>query len=109
MQENLYPIMSKSDVFVMTSRWEGFGNVFIMAMACGIPILTSDCAGGPKELISSDTMGRLYKNGDISDFVSQSKVVHAYQKDFKSMKYRHNFALKYTVSNIANKYLDLLS
>jgi len=108
-QENLYPIMSKSDVFVMTSRWEGFGNVFIMAMACGIPILTSDCAGGPKELISSDAMGRLYKNGDISDFVSQSKVVHAYQKDFKSMKYRHNFALKYTVSNIANKYLDLLS
>jgi len=108
-KENLYPIMCKSDVFVMTSRWEGFGNVFIMAMACGIPILSSDCAGGPKELITTDILGRLYKNGSIDDFISQSEIVQAYNKDFKSIKHRYTLSLKYSVKTIAEKYLEILS
>jgi glycosyltransferase involved in cell wall biosynthesis len=107
--ENLYPIFCKSDVFVMTSRWEGFGNVFIMAMACGIPILTSNCAGGPKEIVTSDVLGKLYENGSLDDFVSQAGIVQAYRKDFSSVKFRHSASLKYSVKNIAEKYLESLS
>lgn len=106
--ENLYPIMRKSDVFVMTSRWEGFGNVFIMAMACGLPILTSDCAGGPKEIVTSDILGKLYENGRIDSFISQSELIHAYQKNFKSIKYRRSASLKYSIKNISEKYLEML-
>jgi glycosyltransferase involved in cell wall biosynthesis len=107
-KENLYPIMRKSDVFVMTSRWEGFGNVFIMAMACGLPILSSDCAGGPKEIVTSDIIGKLYENESIDSFVAQSDIIQGYQKNFESIKHRRAASLRYSIKNISEKYLEMI-
>ena len=38
-----------SDVFVLTSSWEGFGNVVVEAMATGTQIVVSECKGGPRD------------------------------------------------------------
>ncbi|WP_152557216.1 glycosyltransferase, partial [Photobacterium sanctipauli] len=40
-----------SDLFVLTSKWEGFGNVLVEALSCGIPIVSSLCPGGPSYIL----------------------------------------------------------
>lgn len=52
---NPYPYLYQSDVFAFTSLFEGFGNILLEAMACGLPIVSCDCDAGPRELLSPKT------------------------------------------------------
>lgn len=53
--DNPYCYMSKSSCFVLSSLFEGLGNVIIEAMACQIPVISFDCLAGPRELIGPET------------------------------------------------------
>lgn len=54
-QKNPYYYLAKSDVFVFSSLFEGFGNILLEAMACGLPIISTDCMVGPRELLAPGT------------------------------------------------------
>ena len=63
-RDNPYAYMAAADVFALSSVFEGFGNVVAEAMACGTPVVSTDCPYGPSEIITDGVNGLLVRPRD---------------------------------------------
>lgn len=64
-QPNPYAYMARASLFVLSSAWEGFPNVLLEALACKIPVVSTDCpSGGPRELLCDGALGTLVPPAD---------------------------------------------
>ena len=70
-KENPYKYMKNASVFVLSSSQEGFGNVIVEAMACGVPVISTDCPTGPAEIIEDKKNGLLVRVGDYEDLAKK--------------------------------------
>jgi glycosyltransferase involved in cell wall biosynthesis len=63
-RDDPYHVLQESDVFVLSSTTEGFGIVIVEALACGLPVVSTDCKGGPREILEDGESGLLVPVGD---------------------------------------------
>ena len=70
-EKNIQSKYLASSLFVMSSRFEGFGMVLTEAMACGVPCVSFDCPCGPSDIIKDGEDGFLVENGNINSFAQK--------------------------------------
>ncbi len=63
-EPNPFACMARASVFVLSSRWEGLPSVLVQAMACGCPVVSTDCPAGPAEILEGGRLAPLVPVGD---------------------------------------------
>lgn len=80
---NPYKYFKWADIFILHSKWEGFGNVIIEAMAVGTPVIASDCDYGPGEIIGEE-WGLLFSPGEAENLKRKIQELAAFSDKRKS-------------------------
>lgn len=101
---NPYAYMAASAVFVLSSAWEGFGNVLVEAMATGTPVVSTNCPSGPVEILANGKYGELVSVGDSKTMAQAILKVLLGQINFIDPAWLQQF----TLEPIAQKYLNIL-
>jgi len=104
--ENPLPYMKHAALFVLSSAWEGFGNVLVEALSTGVPVVATDCPSGPREILEGGRYGRLVPVGDVAALAA------AMQETLDSPPERElliKSATRFGVESTANAYLELLT
>lgn len=65
-QPNPFAYMAQASLFVLSSAWEGLPGVLVQALACGCPVVSTDCPSGPAEILERGRYGRLVAVGDTA-------------------------------------------
>lgn len=74
-RDNPYAYISRATVMMHAAHWEGFPNVLVEAMACGTPVVTTDCPSGPAEIFSDGADGFLVPVGDIDALAERALIL----------------------------------
>ncbi|EXJ23344.1 Alpha-1,4-N-acetylgalactosamine transferase PglJ [Alkalibacterium sp. AK22] len=63
-KKNPYPYYRYADAYILSSRWEGFPNSLLEALACGTKVVATDCPSGPREILLDNAYGTLVPASD---------------------------------------------
>ncbi len=110
LKENPYKYISKANIFVFPSLHEGLPYVLLEALACKIPIISTDCRTGPKEILENGKYGILVNTAD-SDDLAEKMIQLAKDKNARevfSEKSMERVKI-FDVSNFVNNWLKLLN
>lgn len=103
--------MRHAAVFVLSSIAEGFGNVIVEALACGTPVISTDCPHGPREILAGGRYGTLVPTGDVDALAHAIAASLDRPKPTMSSELKEHLRL-FSIETIGKQYiaeLDLLS
>jgi glycosyltransferase involved in cell wall biosynthesis len=103
--DNPYAFMARASVFALSSAWEGFPTVLVEALACGAPVVATDCRSGPREILENGALGPLTPVGDHDAFASALERVIDDPGDREARRQR---AAAFSVARAAEIYRALL-
>ena len=102
---NPFAYMSRASLFVLSSRWEGLPNVLIQALACGCPVVSTDCPTGPAEILDHGRVGPLVPIGDEAALADAMIEVLDHPPAPERLK---ESTTLFTVEHAMDRYLELM-
>ena len=112
-QANPWKYLSKSNLFVLSSIWEGFGNVIVESMALSVPVISTNCKSGPSEILENGKYGQLF---DTYDYNKLSELIideinsnELYSKKSLAKERSEDFSIIKTTNNYLKSFEKLLT
>jgi glycosyltransferase involved in cell wall biosynthesis len=104
-ERNPFAYMARAAAFVLSSAWEGLSNVIIEALACGCPVVSTDCPHGPAEVLDGGRFGMLVPVKE-PDALARA-IAQTLDKGSDPEKSRQR-ARHFDIEAVADRYLDFL-
>jgi len=104
-QANPLALMRAARLLALSSRFEGFGNVLVEALYCGIPVVSTDCPHGPREVLGDGAFGRLVPVGDAQALAAAIVATLDEPADRQRLQAR---AAEFTAARSADGYLEAM-
>ncbi len=104
-EPNPFKFMSRASVFVLSSRFEGFGMVIAEALACGCPVVSTDCLSGPSEILENGKWGKLVPVGDVETLAEAILETIENPPDREKLKRR---GMDFHIDKIGQQWLELI-
>ncbi|MHA1272224.1 MAG: glycosyltransferase [Promethearchaeota archaeon] len=109
LRKNPYKYLHRASIFILSSLHEGFPMSILEAMACGLPIISTDCPTGPREILATGKYGLLVKVGDVEDLAKKMLFLGSNQT---LCEYYSNLSLKrvnhYNNEKIIKQWISLI-
>lgn len=103
--ENPYKYMAKASLLVMSSNFEGLPSVLVEALACGCPVVSTDCPSGPREILEDGEWGHLVP---VRDEEALTEAISEALAEEHNPERLHRRAMDFSVERAVDEYLDLL-
>ena len=108
-QKNPYPYINQSNLFILTSLYEGLPNVLLEALALKKFIISSNCPSGPKEILANQKYGELF---EVKNYKQLSKKIEYFYNNKKKFNKKISLGYKslnrFDFKNKCNLYLDII-
>ena len=101
---NPYNYLNNADLFVLSSNYEGLPNALVEALACGCPVVSTDCQSGPREILDDGKYGILVEPSDVNGLARA--ILQSLNSENKLIP--STWLEQFTEDIIVNKYLKLL-
>ena len=106
--EDVVKVYQDSSIFVLSSRFEGFGMVLVEAMVCGLPVVSFDCPAGPDEIITDGVDGLLVPSGDVHALVEKLMVLMSDENLRRRLgQQARQTAQRYDMATLADQWITL--
>jgi glycosyltransferase involved in cell wall biosynthesis len=102
---NPFPYMARAAMLVLSSLHEGLAMVVIEALACGCPVVSTDCPSGPAEILEGGRYGALVPVGDVE---AMAKAIHAALDGTHDPELLKTRAAEFSLERAAERYLAVL-
>ncbi len=107
-QKNPYPYIKHSDIFILSSKYEGLPNVLLEAITLKKFVISSNCPTGPREILSNGKGGYLFPIGDEKS-LSKKIILYNKNKNKKYVKFAYKKLERFDFNANLNKYLNLVN
>lgn len=100
-RKNIFNELSRGDIFLLSSRYESFGNVIVEAMNVGLPVISTDCQCGPCEILNYGEFGILVSLDDeqaMYNAILKTMELHSEQRAISSYKRSVEFSIQKSVN-----------
>lgn len=103
-------VLKETDLFVMSSDYEGMPNALIEALAMGVPCISSDCRTGPRSLIHDGQTGLLFKTGDLESLTEKMTWALQHPEEMNQMgrAAREDILQTYQIERTLSSFMEMI-
>ncbi|MGC9125431.1 MAG: glycosyltransferase, partial [Caldisericaceae bacterium] len=105
--DNPYKYMNRADVFVLSSLYEGLSMVLIESLALGVPVVSTDCPSGPREVLEDGKYGKLVPVSDVEALKNAIIETLSSGNDLKDNCSLKEHLQRFTIDKVANEYIEI--